>query len=290
MRKKILITGAGSYIGTCFEKYMLQWPDEYIIDTIDMKDGSWREKSFSGYDVIFHVAGIAHVSADVRFKELYYKVNRDLAIETAQKAKLENVKQFIFMSSIIVYGADEPIGRDKVITMETEPSPADFYGDSKLQADIAIQKLADEKFTVSILRPPMIYGPGCKGNFPKLLKFAKYALLFPDIRNKRSMLSIFSFNQFVRSIIDTENSGVFFPHDTGLISTTQIIFDIREIKGKRTFLIKIPGFLTLLLSKIKIFNKIFGNKFYKITANELNVASFKDNLRIILSERAGHER
>ena len=97
MPKKILITGANSYVGTSFEKYMLQWPDEYQIDTIDMIDGSWRNKSFSGYDVVFHVAGIAHVSANPKLKDLYYKINRDLAIETAEKAKRESVKQFIFM-------------------------------------------------------------------------------------------------------------------------------------------------------------------------------------------------
>ena len=58
--KKILITGANSYIGTSFEKYMAQWPDQYQVDTVDMIDGSWREKDFSGYDSVFHVAGIAH--------------------------------------------------------------------------------------------------------------------------------------------------------------------------------------------------------------------------------------
>ena len=113
--KNILITGANSYVGTSFEKWLSQWPDKYRVDTIDMIDGSWREKSFTGYDAVFHVAGIAHVSADPSKKDLYYKINRDLAIEVAQKKKKNGAKQFIFMSSMIIYGADEPVGKEKII-------------------------------------------------------------------------------------------------------------------------------------------------------------------------------
>ena len=105
--KKILITGANSYIGTSFEKYMAQWPDKYQVDTLDMIDGSWREKSFAGYDCVFHVAGIAHSDngkISTEKAKLYYAVNTDLTVETAKKAKAEGVKQFIFMSSAIVYG------------------------------------------------------------------------------------------------------------------------------------------------------------------------------------------
>ena len=117
--KRILITGANSYIGTSFAEYMAQWPDAYQVDAVDMIDGTWREKDFSGYDCIYHVAGIAHSDVGViteEQKSLYYKVNTDLTIETAQKAKNEGVKQFIFMSSAIVYGDSAPIGKRKVIT------------------------------------------------------------------------------------------------------------------------------------------------------------------------------
>ncbi len=96
--KKILITGANSYVGTSFEKWLSQWPDKYHVDTIDMIDGTWREKSFVGYDVIFHVAGIAHIKETKENAHLYYEINRDLAFETAQKAKADGTKQFIFLS------------------------------------------------------------------------------------------------------------------------------------------------------------------------------------------------
>ena len=127
--KKILITGANSYIGTSFEKYLKEnYPDEYIVDTVDMIDGSWREKSFAGYDSVFHVAGIAHQKETKKNAHLYYEVNRDLAVETAKKAKSEGVKQFIFLSSMSVYGMDTG-----VITKETKPNPKSNYGKSKFQ-------------------------------------------------------------------------------------------------------------------------------------------------------------
>ena len=286
MPKKILITGANSYVGTSFEKYMSQWPDEYQIDTIDMIGDSWRNKSFSGYDVVFHVAGIAHVSADPKLKDLYYRINRDMAIETAEKAKREGIKQFIFMSSMIIYGADEPIGKEKIITRETKPTPADFYGDSKLQADLAIQKMDDKNFRVAIMRPPMIYGPGCKGNFPKLLKLAKYAFVFPDLENRRSMLYIENFCTYLKSVIELVKNGIYFPHNDETVSTTQIVTAYRFAKDKHTIKINMSHFLIKLLSNLAIFNKIFGSKIYEIEADKVNSFSFSNSLKAIIHYEA----
>ena len=134
--KRILITGAESYIGTSFEKWLEkpQFMGRYQVDTLDMRKKNWKTYDFSTYDSIFHVAGIAH--ADIgkvteEQKKLYYAVNCDLAAEAAIKAKAEGVKQFIYMSSIIVYGEGESVRKKRVITKETEPSPSNFYGDSK---------------------------------------------------------------------------------------------------------------------------------------------------------------
>src|SRR6056297_2768731 len=121
---RVLITGKNSYIGTSLEKWLMREPDKYKVDTVDMKDGSWKEKDFSGYDVVFHVAGIAHVSSDPKMEDMYYKVNRDLAIETAEKTKSDGVMQFIFMSSIIVYGNSSSSKR--VIDKNTVPTPSNF--------------------------------------------------------------------------------------------------------------------------------------------------------------------
>ena len=174
--KRILITGANSYIGMSFEKYIKDnFSNEYSIDTIDMIDGTWRNQCFSEYDVIYHVAGIAHSDNGKISKEkekLYRSVNTNLTIDVAKKAKQEGVHQFVFMSSAIVYGDSAPIGRSKVISIGTQPTPANCYGDSKLQAEQGILPLQDGSFKVCVLRPPMIFGPGCKGNYPLLSKVA----------------------------------------------------------------------------------------------------------------------
>ena len=188
--KHILITGANSYIGTSFEKYIAEYNDvhsdekQYVVDTLDMQSANWREYDFSKYDSVFHVAGITHADTgrvSEERKQLYYKVNRDLAEETAKITKAAGVKQFIYMSSIIVYGESKS-GVDFIIDEKTEPRPANFYGDSKLQAEQRLNTLVDENFKVVILRPPMIYGPGCKGNYPILSKIARYSVaVLPEV-------------------------------------------------------------------------------------------------------------
>ena len=126
--KKVLITGANSYIGISFENYVhVHYSSELSVDTVDMIDGSWREKVFSPYDIVFHVAGIAHAdvgSVSEETQRKYYEVNTDLAIETCKKAKADGVKQFVFMSSSIIYGDSANYGQTKRITKETEPTPA----------------------------------------------------------------------------------------------------------------------------------------------------------------------
>ncbi len=212
--KRVLITGAGSYIGTAVEKHLIA--HHYQVDTTDMVDGSWRSKDFSEYDTVYHVAGIAHADTghvSEERKALYYKVNTDLTAETAQKAKADGVKQFIFMSSAIVYGDSAPIGRSKRIVSADEAHPANFYGDSKYQAEKKILALQDDTFNVVILRPPMIYGKDSKGNYPVLAKFAQKLPVFPVVKNERSMLYIENLCEFVRLMIANDEKGIFHPQN-----------------------------------------------------------------------------
>lgn len=162
-KKRILITGKGSYVGTSFINWVKQWPEQYEVEELSVRGEAWRKHDFSAYDVVLHVAGIAHVSTDPSMEQEYYRVNRDLTIEVASKAKQDGVRQFIFMSSIIVYGSDGKIGEEKIIYEYTVPNPNDFYGRSKLEADVAIQKLNSLHFKVVSVRIPMVYGPNCKG-------------------------------------------------------------------------------------------------------------------------------
>ena len=259
--KRILITGKDSYIGTSFEKWLMKEPDKYQIDTLDMRDEAWKEKDFSNYDVVFHVAGIAHVSTDPKMQDLYYKVNRDLTIDTAKKAKAEGVKQFIFMSSIIVYGdASKDL---QVITKDTQPNPSNFYGDSKLQAEEGIKPLADDQFKVVIIRPPMIYGKGSKGNYPKLAKLARKIRIFPDIDNQRSMLHIDNLTEFLRLMIENEESGLFFPQNKEYVKTSEMVKIIGEVHGKKIILVNLFNpVIRLFVNRIQVVNKLFGNLVY----------------------------
>lgn len=259
--KKILITGKGSFIGTNAKKWLER--KGHIVEELEMQNENWKEFDFSKYDSIIHVAGIAHVSADPKMEELYLKVNRDLAIQTAEKAKKEGVKQFVFMSSMIIYGKDGKIGEEKNISEETKPNPIDCYGRSKLEADLGIQELNDNEFKTVIIRTPMVYGPGCKGNFPKLKKIAKISPIFPDIKNERSMIYIDNLCEFFSKIIELQCSGVFYPQNREYLSTKHIIEILAETQKKKIHFTKAFNWIIKLLSKkVNYINKVFGNKTY----------------------------
>lgn len=264
--KKILITGANSYIGTSFEKWLEQYPNEYYIDTIDMRANLWKEQDFSQYEVVFHVAGIAHVKEEPGNQCLYYEVNRDLAYETAKKAKEEGVNQFIFLSSMSVYGIENGI-IDKTTCLE----PKSNYGKSKLQAEELIQSLSDDTFKVVVLRPPMVYGKGCRGNYPKLAKIAVRVPVFPDIDNKRSMIYIDNLCEFVKLLIDDGNSGLFFPQNMEYVKTSEMVRLIAEAHGKKIRMTKLFN-LMLKIFKIGTVNKVFGDLIY-----DRNLSVYKRN-------------
>ena len=290
--KKVLITGANSYIGVSFENYVKQhYSSELDIETVDMIDGSWRTKTFSPYDIIYHVAGIAHAdvgNVDEDTKKKYYAVNTDLAIETAKKAKDEGAKQFVFMSSAIVYGDSAPYGESKRITATTDPSPANFYGDSKWQADKGVRELADENFTVTVLRPPMIYGKGSKGNYPTLAKMAKKLPIFPDVQNERSMLYIENLCEFLAQVMIRGESGVFWPQNKEYTRTSDMVRMIAEVSGHKIGVSKAWNWVVGLASKIPgkprgLANKAFGNMSYEKSMSkydfEYQIVDLKESIK-----------
>jgi len=263
-KRKILITGKGSYVGTNVIKWLEQWPDQYEVVELSVRGTEWKEHDFSIYDVVLHVAGIAHVSTDPSMEQQYYEINRDLAIEVAEKAKEERVKQFIFTSSIIVYGDSSHINKKRIIDRSTIPQPSNFYGNSKLQAEEGISLLESDDFKVVIIRPPMIYGKGSKGNYPKLASYARKLPLFPDIDNERSMLHIDNLCEFIRLMIENEEQGVFFPQNEEYVKTSYMVKMIAEVHGKRVLLTnKFNLLLKLLIPKIGVLNKMFGDLIYE---------------------------
>lgn len=278
--KRILITGANSYIGTSFETYMKQWSDKYQVDTLDMIGDAWEKFDFSGYDTVYHVAGIAHSDNGKISKEkakLYYEVNTKLTIRTAMKAKKAGVKQFIFMSSAIVYGDSAPIGKMKMITRDTPVSPANCYGDSKVKAEKGLHRLEDDSFKVVILRPPMIYGKGSKGNYPLMSKLAQKMPIFPYVKNCRSMLYIENLMEFVRLMIENEESGTFWPQNKEYSNTSELVHQIGKAHGKNVHLIH--GFewsLKLLGAFTGLVDKAFGNLAY-----EKKISAYRDDYRLV---------
>lgn len=281
--KRILITGINSYIGNAVERYLAEYNaregrELYRMDKISLRDGTWQDMSFKPYDAILHVAGIAH--ADIgrvseETKALYYQINCDLAVKVAEKAKAEDVRQFLYLSSVIVYGDSAGVGKSKHITAETQPHPANFYGDSKWQAEQKLQELirkpqncvadapescvaealeshvADApgaatvkephpaEFQVAIIRPPMVYGRNSKGNFPLLVKLAEKMPVFPDIPNQRSMIYEENLAEFIRLLIESGKGGTFWPQNKEYVTTARMVREIAKVQGKTIRLWKV---------------------------------------------------
>ena len=269
--KKVLITGAGSFVGEAFKSYAEKnYPDSFEITEVGTKDGSWRELDFTPYDCVYHVAGIAHADAghvDQASIDKYYVVNTDLAIEVAEKAKAAGVKQFIFMSSAIIYGESAPYGKQKMIGATTLPAPANFYGDSKWQADKGVRALTSEDFSVAVLRPPMIYGKNSKGNYPTLAKLAKKLPLFPYVNNSRSMLHIDNLCEFMCKLILSSEGGIYFPQNPEYTKTSSMVKEISRVSGKKIRVSKVFSPVVTLSSHIpgkvgQLVDKAFGNLTY----------------------------
>lgn len=255
--KKILITGVNSYIGNSFEEWIKKYNNQYQINTIDMRGNEWRSSSFEGYDAILHVAAIVHKKEKKSMEHLYTKVNKDLPIEVAKKAKSEGVKQFVFMSSMSVYGIDEGI-----ISEDTIPNPKSKYGKSKLQAEKELMLLNDKKFNISIIRPPMVYGENCVGNYSRLSKLAKRIFVFPEIKNQRSMIYIYNLCEFIRIIIEENVGGIFFPQNEEYVSTSELVRLISNEHNLNIRFVKYVGCFIKLIN-ISIIRKVFGNLTYK---------------------------
>ena len=280
---KVLITGAGSYVGESVRRYILSTSSDFEIDAVDTMNDAWKEADFSKYDVVYHVAGIAHVNADPKMEALYYKVNRDLTVEVARAAKAAGVKQFIFMSSQIVFHESQSL-KTEVLTADTKENPNGFYGDSKLQAEKGLHELECDAFKVCILRPPMIYGPNSKGNFPRLVKLAQKTPLFPAWHNKRSMLYIDNLAEFVKQAILRELSGTFYPQNRELADTVEIIRYFAKANGHKVWITSfLYPFVWLGSFILQPINKMFATYYYDPEMSKVDfdyqLVSFEESLK-----------
>lgn len=254
--KKILVTGPNSYIGSSFKEWVSHYPDKYLVDTISLRDDCWKEYSFKDYDVIFHTAAIVHIKENNT--DQYFKVNRDITIELAKKCKDEGVKQFIFLSTMGVYGTETGY-----ISRDTIPVPKTPYAKSKYEAEQLLNELGNNDFNVATLRPPIVYGRNCPGNYSKLANMALKVPVFPKIDNERSMIYIDNLSEFIRIIIDYGLGGLYFPQNKEYVNTSELVKIIAEAHGKD---IKVTRSLnwavSIGLKQSELFRKVFGSFVY----------------------------
>ena len=297
---RVLITGANSFIGTSVEAWLLNanynvnYNDnvnynvndnaKYQVDTVDTMNDAWKQADFSQYDVVFHVAGIAHVDPKPEMAPLYYKVNRDLTVEIAKHAKECGVKQFIFMSSQIVYHASKSM-KGTVIGSDTLPNPNDFYGDSKLQAEKGLAELMSPSFAVAMLRPCMIYGTNGKGNFQRLARLAQKTPVFPEWHNKRSMLYIDNLCEFVKQCIDRRMCGYFHLQNREFADTVEIVKFYAKQAGHKMWCTRLFNPLVWLGSFVLTpLCKMFSNQYYEQELTtyddfDYQLVSFEESLK-----------
>lgn len=256
--KRVLITGANSYIGEAFRKSLLREPHQYAVDVKDTVGWKPGPRQFVPYDVVFHVAGIAHMKETRTNQQLYYDINRDLAIQTAKAAKAGGTRQFILLSSMSVYGMTVgSIGKD------TPVNPVNAYGKSKVEADEEIKKLEDKSFLFACLRPPMVYGRNCKGNYQQLRRIALTFPVFPKCENSRSMLYIENLCKFVKDCIDEERNGLFFPQNAEYTNTSDMVRLIAENNGKKIKLTTAFNW-AIAFERPSVVKKVFGSLTYEL--------------------------
>lgn len=270
---KVLITGTNSYIGDSVRDYLLSYPEKYSVDVIDTIGLNPDPSLFRGYDVVFNVAGIVHTKETSNNRQLYFDINRDLIVKIAEASKAGGVQQFILLSTMSVYGVNA--GH---ITKETKPNPRTAYGQSKLEADQKINSFSGSTFKFACLRPPMVYGRGCKGNYQKLRKFALKSPFFPNYRNARSMIYIGNLCEFVKIVIDENRSGLFFPQNEQYVSTSDMVHCIASEHHRRIFLTKAFNWFIKNI-RLSTFEKVFGSLTYE-TSDIVTKYSFHDSIRL----------
>lgn len=259
--KKVLVIGANSYIGKKFYEYSKNKEDHKMhVDMVTASDGAWRKTDLTGYDAILHLAAMVHKKEKKYMKDLYDEINHKLAVEVARKAKENKVGQFIFLSTAAVFGYGT-----SCITKDTVPKPVTYYGKSKLAAENDIMKLQDKAFKVAIVRTPMVYGDGCKGNYARLEKLARFTPIFPEYHNKRSVVHVANLSEYLANLIIEAKEGYFYPQDSEYLDTCMEIVRIRNRLGKRTWLVSAGnGIISLLLSRFRIIRKIFSDLYYNM--------------------------
>lgn len=261
---KVLITGKEGYLQNFVQRWLERWPNEFEISSISIRDDIWKLHDLSQYDAILHFASIVHVKENDDTFALYDKVNHVLTTELAEKAKKEGVSHFIYMSSMSVYGLDGSISGRQEINRDTPYNPKTQYGKSKLAAEAALKKMQDGKFCISVIRAPVIYGPGCPGNYAKLREQVLRLGFFPDLGNKKSMLFVLNFTELIRLILLNGGDETYYPQNKETVNTYSMAKAIKKLHSKDLKQSRLLSFLLKASSvlSISLINKSFGSLYY----------------------------
>ena len=258
---RVLITGAHSFIGGAARERFAR-EDGVQAEMASVRGDAWRALDLSRYDCVVHAAGLAHVRARGAADEAYDQVNHRLTAALAARAKDAGVRQFIFLSSIIVFGEASRAGERREIGRGAQPAPADAYGRSKLDAEAALRALADDRFCVPVLRPPLVYGRGCKGNYNALARLARALPVFPQFDNRRSALYVGNLAELICRAALERRAGTFHPRDGDACSTSELARLICAAHGKRMRLSRALSPLVRAAGRGGIVRRAFGDMSY----------------------------
>ncbi|MBU0721473.1 NAD-dependent epimerase/dehydratase family protein [bacterium] len=250
----ILLTGSSGFIGSYFIK---KYAEKYNIRRFSFLEDDFHSLDCSGIDGVIHLSALVHQMDGASAKE-YEKVNLNQTLELAKKAKVSGVKHFVFMSTVKVYGEETDIA----YTENTQCKPQDAYGKSKLRAEKELLKMEDKNFKVSVIRTPIVYGYGVKANIKSLVNLVQKVSILPfgEIDNKRSMVYIGNLCHLVDEVIGQGKSGIFLAGDDEVCSTSRLIELISKHLDKKTTLVKIPLFKSLLkVLKPSYHKRLYGS-------------------------------
>ena len=265
----LLITGSNGFVGSYF---INKYKNKYEIKTFSFLKDDINSLDCSDIDVVFHLSALVHQMSGASCEE-YEKVNVTQTLQLAKKAKENGVKQFVFMSTVKVYGEET----ESKYTEDSICHPEDEYGKSKLKAELELQKLEDDNFNISIVRTPIVYGYGVKANIKSLVNLVNKISILPfgKIKNKRSMVYIGNLCHLVDVVIEQEKAGIFLASDDEPLSTSRLIELIAKNLDKKIYLIKVPFFESLL----KILKPSFHKRLYGSLEVDNTITKEKLNLK-----------
>ncbi|MEG2513485.1 MAG: NAD-dependent epimerase/dehydratase family protein [Acetivibrio sp.] len=260
--KRVLIIGKTSYIGRSWKDYMEKNHGDLPlqIDCVGAVNEEWKTANLKEYEVVVHMAALVHQKEEKAGEDAYRRVNYELPMEIAKGAKASGVGQFVFLSTMAVYG--NVSGK---ITKETKAQPETYYGIYKYKAEEELRALHTDKFRITIIRPPMVYGKDCKGNFKRLVKLAGISMAFPEISNKRSMLYIENLCEYLYLVLERQAYGIGCPQNPMPVETTDLFCKIRKAQNRKTMTTKAFNPLLIpLMKRIKSLDKMFGDCYYEL--------------------------